>query len=309
MLTRRRALTITAAATAAALAMPQRGSAERLHQWRGIALGADASMTLPAGPQAESIVALALAEIARLERIFSLHRAESALVRLNTEGVLESPPFELLECLSLAGAVNHATGGAFDPTIQPLWALHATHHAAGRPPDSVALAEVQSRIGWSGVSYDAAQVRLAPGMALSLNGVAQGYIADRVADLLRAEGYRNVLVNTGEMHAIGAQPSGRAWPVSLDVGDVLLQNAVALRDGALASSAPLGITFDEAGEVSHILDPRTGWPTHSSWRMISVAAPTAGLADALSTAFCLMTEPEIQAVLMQFTDVHLVYAA
>ena len=302
-LTRRRFLAIAAAA-AAATAGPAR--ATPLYQWRGTALGADASITL-AHEDAESIVRDALREIARLERIFSLHDSGSALVRLNRTGRLEAPPFELLECLSLCRGVNAATGGLFDPTIQPLWTLHAEHHAQGRSPDAAALAEARARTGWSGLRFDTVGASLREGMALSLNGVAQGYIADRVSDLLRARGLDKVLVNTGEFQAIGGQPAGGAWPITLNDGEQHHTDAVMLENAALASSSPHGITFDAGGQVSHILNPLTGQPAPARWRLITVTAPRAALADALTTAFCLMDEDTITATLRNFPQARLAH--
>jgi len=299
---RRRFLAIAAAA---ATARPVRAGA--LYQWRGTALGADASITL-AHPRAESIVNRALLEIARLERIFSLHDPRSALVRLNTEGRLDNPPFELLECLALCRAVHTATEGLFDPTIQPLWALYAEHHAMGRTPSDEAVTAARGHTGWNGLQFDTTAATLRPGMALSLNGVAQGYIADRAAGLLRAEGLSEILVNTGEFHAIGGQPQGGAWPVTLDDGQRLHRDAVMLENAALASSAPHGITFDQAGRVSHILDPRTGQPAPARWRLITVTAPRAALADALSTAFCLMDRQQIDTTLASFPQARLAHA-
>ncbi len=304
MISRRRFLTIAAAA--AALPAPLR--AQPLYQWRGVALGANAAITL-AHPQAEAIVTRARAEIARLERIFSLHDPASALARLNHDGRLAAPPFELLECLSLAGRAHAATGGRFDPTIQPLWAEYARAHAAGTMPAVENLAAITRRVGWDGVHYGPDAVSFdRPGMALSLNGIAQGFIADKVASLLRAEGLADILIDTGEHLALGGRPGGGGWPITLDDGQRLHRDAVALRDLALASSAPHGITFDTGGQISHILDPATGTPAPAHWRLISVTAPQAGLADALSTAFCLMPREAIDTTLAAFEGAALVHA-
>jgi len=278
---RRRFLTISAVAGCAA-ALP--ASAATLYRWRGIALGAQAEIYID-HPQAEAITARAAAEIARLEGVFSLYRTDSALMRLNSAGELAEPPFELLECLSLAGRAHAATDGLFDPTVQPLWALYAARFSAGTEPGQDDIARAVSQTGWARISFDPASVRLAPGMALTLNGIAQGFIADRVAGLLRAEGLDQVLINTGELRALGARPGGGAWPVSLSGG-----GAVELDNRALATSSPLGTAFDAAGRVGHILDPRSGRPAPARWRSVSISAPSAGLADALSTAACLMPD-------------------
>ncbi|MBS0573482.1 MAG: FAD:protein FMN transferase [Proteobacteria bacterium] len=283
-LTRRRFLSISAGL--AALVAAPRARAGDLYVWRGTALGAEAVIRLPAGPDAARTAARAAAEVARLETIFSLYQPGSALSALNRTGGLEAPPFELLECLALAGRVHAASGGRFDPTIQPLWALYAERYAAGTAPRQDEIGAALALTGWPKVGIDEEAVTLAPGMGLTLNGIAQGFIADRVAAQLRAGGYGDLLVNTGEYRAIGGTPSGGDWPLTLaETG-----RQVALRDRALATSAPLGTTFDQAGSVGHILDPLSGRPAPSRWRAVSVSAPEAAVADALSTAACLMAD-------------------
>jgi len=302
-LTRRRFLAISAALPMVA-GLP--ASAAPVTRWQGVAMGAVATLRL-AHPDAAAIATRVWAEIDRLEAIFNLHRPDSALVRLNADGRLEAPPFELLECLGLCGAVHAASAGAFDPTIQPLWALYATSHAAGRAPAAAAIRGTLHKVGWSGVAFDAGAVRLArPGMALSLNGVAQGYVADRVAALLAAEGLDDILIDTGEFRALGGQPGGGDWPIALQAGAQVLPGTVALRDRALASSAPRGTVFDAAGRVGHILDPQSGLPAATDWALITVTAPRAALADALSTAACLLTRAEIGALLAVFPEAALV---
>lgn len=283
MLNRRRFLAISAA-----LMAPLPAAAAPLHVAKGQALGATVTLRL-AHPDAPTIAARAMAEIARLEDIFSLYRNDSALVRLNGAGLLAAPPFELLECLSLAGAVHAASDGRFDPTVQPLWALQAEAAVAERPVDPAALAAARARVGWDRVALEADRITLAPGTALTLNGIAQGYVADRVAALLEAEGLGDILIDTGELRALGGHPQGGAWPVKLEQG-----GTVALRGRALATSAPLGTTFDQAGRLGHILDPESGAPVAAVWRAVSISAPTAALADALSTATCL-TADEVEA--------------
>lgn len=297
-LTRRRFLSISAGgAVLAALpahAMPP------LFRWHGVALGAEAEIIL-AHPDAEAITERARIEIERLEAIFSLYRRDSALVRLNATGHLDAPPFELLECLSLCGSVHHATGGRFDPTVQPLWALYAERYAAGGKPGPAEIGHALALTGWRRLHLDSARITLDPGMALTLNGIAQGYIADRITMQLREAGLSNILVNTGELRALGGRPGGGGWPVGIEGG-----GARDLVDRALATSAPLGTVFDAAGHAGHILDPRTGLPAPSNWRQISMSATSAALADALSTAACLMPDREtIETTLAGFADVRI----
>ncbi|MDU9005597.1 FAD:protein FMN transferase [Sedimentitalea todarodis] len=296
MTNRRRFLAISAAS----IALPGGAFAQPVHVWQGTALGARASLHL-AHPDAQAICARVASEISRLEDIFSLFRPHSALSELNRSGTLQGPPFELLECLSLAGAVHAASGRRFDPTIQPLWASYAEASALGKLPEDRALARARTLTGWAHVSLEPDRISMRPGMALTLNGIAQGYVADRVASMLTAEGLTNILIDTGEIRALGGRPGGGAWRVQLAAG-----GEVSISTRALATSAPLGTTFDEGETVGHILDPRTGLPTQSNWREITVSARSAALADALSTASCLFqSRPEIEAFLAEFTDAKL----
>lgn len=300
MTTRRRFLAISAAAAA----IPSVCAATPIYTWQGVALGARATVRM-AHPDAKAITTRIASEISRLEDIFSLYRPESALSRLNRAGTLASPPFELLHCLSLAGSVHKASGGRFDPTIQPLWKCYGDASAQGRLPDDQALEAAQALTGWDRVRFDTTGVTLPAGMSLTLNGIAQGYIADRIAEMLNDEGLTNILIDTGEFRALGTQPDGLAWPVKLAAG-----GSVPLAARALATSAPLGTTFDENAQVGHIINPQNGQPAHSRWQEITISASTAALADAVSTAACLFeSRSEMDHFVAQFEDIAIEQAA
>lgn len=274
MLTRRRFIAVSAAAFAPSMAMP---NTQDLHVETGIALGATVTLRLY-HPDAPRVAAMAMDEIRRLEAIFSLYLPDSALSRLNRDGFLSAPPFELLDCLTLAGSVHRASRGRFDPTIQPLWQAEARMLELGSSLTFAQRAELKAHVGWDGVTFGADAITLRRGMALTLNGIAQGYIADGVAALLASNGLSRALIDTGEMIAL---PDG-SWPIQLAEGGRL-----ALQNRALATSAPRGMTFGGDGVTSHIFDPATGRPVLSRWRSITVSASSAAVADALSTAACL----------------------
>ena len=129
---RRRFLSILA--SCAGLAVPGAARAvirPEVTTWRGTALGALASMTLvhPDRAAARAQLGSCLLEIERLEAILSLYRQDSAIVRLNAAGELHAPPHELVELLAFGLSLSHASRGAFDPTVQPLYRLYADHFA------------------------------------------------------------------------------------------------------------------------------------------------------------------------------------
>lgn len=320
-ITRRRAITIAGAAAGLCLLGPggQAGAeAGTLTEWQGTVLGAVGTIRLhhPDRAEAEHLIGLALAETRRLEEIFSLYRPDSALVALNRQGALEAPPADLVRLLEESLGFAELTNGAFDPTIQPLWRLLYEHFTrpgadpAGPPADL--LAATLQRVGCQHLRLNRDRIVLAKrGMGITLNGIAQGYITDRVTELLRAEGITQTMVDLGEVRVLGTRPDGHPWRVGLDDPDTpgRLWKTLDLVDRAVATSGGYGLVFDPAGRFNHILDPHTGRSAHF-YRGISVVAPDATTADALSTAFTLMPELVMQAVLARRPDitVHLVRA-
>ena len=301
--TRRRFIAIAAAAGGLPLlpfAAAKYASASNplLRVWSGAALGADATMQIhhPDPARADALIAASLAEVERLETQLSLYRPDSAICRLNRDGVLDDPPFDLIRALSQSRRFGDMTGGAFDVTVQPLWELYARHFsrpdASPSGPSDEELAAVVARIGQDALEVGEDRIRLTrPAMSVTLNGIGEGYVTDRVVDLLRAGGVEHAMVNMGEIYAIGSHPSGGPWSVGLEDprAPKRITERVTLQDRALATSAGYGTTFDRAGQYNHLFEPRTG---HTSWRWLSVSveAATATEADALSTAFSVMPE-------------------
>lgn len=303
---RRRVLCIAAAATSLSLAgaigaVAGRSSGAQIpfHTWQGTALGADANLLIHGldRREAERLVALALAEIARLERLFSLYRADSALVRLNQDGELRNPPNELVALLERARAWSALSGGAFDVTVQPLWQLYQSHFA--RPdadplgPSERAVTEARALVDYRALHVSAKRIAFArPGMAVTLNGIAQGEITDRVADLLREEGLTHALIDLGEFRALSSHPAGRPWRVG--VGDPHKAGAflakLPLTNRALATSATTGTEFDLQGRHHHLFNPSSGRPSRGLVSA-SVIARRACDADAYSTALLAAPEP------------------
>lgn len=281
-LTRRRFLVVTAAACAATRAT----AGTPLATWRGHALGAHAEVALAGVTQAEAapVFTAVAAELERIERLFSLYRPDSALARLNRDGVLRDPEPDMLQLMSLARAIHEVTEGAFDPTVQPLFALHAGALAGGRV-DADRLRDARARIGFDkvAVGMDAIRFRRA-GMAMTLNGIAQGFATDRLVQLLARAGLRDVMVNAGEIRARG-DGAGDGWPVTLPGGRTLR-----LRDRAAATSE-LGGTLVGPG-VGHIFDP-VGRPGRLRREPVTALHDSAAVADAASTAAVVLADRQL----------------
>ncbi|MDP3074570.1 FAD:protein FMN transferase [Bradyrhizobium sp.] len=304
-LTRRRMIVIAASAAGSAfLASSRFAQAGAPVRWRGSALGAQVSIEIhhPDTAGAERLVERCVLEVRRLEQQFSLYRADSAISNLNRTGMLVAPDADMVALLKTALHFAEITGGAFDPTVQPLWQLYADHFSSGTPggdgPSPPRLAEALAKVGHAGLLVGANRIALLKrGAAITLNGIAQGFATDRVVERLRSAGLSTTLVDMGEIRAIGARPDGTPWRVGLgDPGRPGgLSETVDLVDRAVATSAGAGFRFDSKGRFTHLFDPATG-RSPQRYRSVSVMAPTATEADALSTAFSLMPLPDIAGI-------------
>lgn len=298
-LTRRRAIVILAAATGFPPLAAQ-GAPEAV-RWRGVLLGAPCAIDLyhPDRRRAEEALDAGLATARRLEGLFSLYRPESALSQLNRAGALAAPDPDFVALLKAAQEYARLTEGAFDPTVQPYFTLLARHFSTrDADPDGPSPAEwraARARVGADRMIVADDRVVLLDGAQVTLNGIAQGYITDRVASILAEAGVGNALVDMGEIRALGGRPGGGAWSVGLETPDGAIWRHVDCKNRAVATSAGGGFVFDRAGRFNHIFDPRTGACAHR-FRAVTVAAPTATTADALSTAFSLLPVDAITSI-------------
>lgn len=312
-LSRRKVLALSAAAGGAALVpfgMPAQAGSVPLLEWTGVSLGSVSTIRLahPDRRIGEELLRRAVAEGRRLEAIFSLYRDDTVLSELNRTGVLAGPPGDLVHLLNLCDEMWRMTDGAFDPTVQPLWHCYANHFSAanadpkGPPPQK--LAEAVELIGWPGVHVSRDRIAFARrGMALTLNGIAQGYITDRIVELLRQEGITSSLVDMGEIRTLGRHPDGRAWQTAIEAPAPQIRT-LDLIDKAVATTSASGFRFDADGRCNHLFNPATGRCAQPAIHR-TVVASTAATADAFSTALTLMDEDGTRRVLARAPDVQL----
>lgn len=303
-LPRRRFLAIAASAACLSAGMA-RAAAPLSVRWQGRALGGEAEIILehPDAAFASAALADCVAEIERLEAVLSLYRPDSALCRLNAAGVLDAPPLDLVRALGDAAAVSAASGGAFDVTVQPLWQLHAQARAnTGEPPPPAAMEAARRLVDWRQVEIAGGRIRFArPGMAVTLNGLAQGYVSDRVTDLLRRRGFANALVDLGEISALGAHADARPWQIAVrDPADPDRPlRRLTLIGGGMATSEALGSSFAPGGTFGHLVDPASG-QSALAVSSVTVRAASATLADGLSTAIAVAGRDRAGQILSHF---------
>jgi FAD:protein FMN transferase len=315
-LTRRRVITVLGAAASVPLLCADNHVTKTvaLYRWNGTSLGSPSRLMIchPDRVTAGRIAARCAAEIRRLEAIFALYRADSELARLNRDGRLDSPSLDLLMVLAHCQRLAALSGGAFDVTVQPLWDLYAGHFFGTAPspkegPEPQAIERALRLVNWQDIDVTARKVQVArPGMGLTLNGVAQGYVTDRVTEILRDHGCDRILADMGcsELRASGNRMDGHPWRVGL--ADPRQPEALAvtldLCDRALCTSGGYGTKFEASGRFHHLFDPATGGSAHH-YIAVSVFAASGMIADALSTALYTTSPERGRRLLEQFPGV------
>ena len=250
---------------------------------KSIALGSEVSLVAyhEHRETAQRAIRAAFKALGELEDLLSLYRPHSQICQLNRERVLKQPHPDTLAVIRTSLEWARLTDGAFDPTVQPLWSVHAAEGA----PDPSALENARRFVNWREVKVTPNEIRLAPGQQITLNGIAPGFAADRVREIFVAHGIGHALLNTGEFCALGPKPEGNPWQIGIQhprVREAYVALAT-VEDRCLSTSGDYETKFSDDFSSHHIFDPTTGQsPTELS--SVTVLAPTGMDADALSTA-------------------------
>ncbi len=258
---------------------------------------------------AEAAFERAFHAIEHVETIMSLYRPESQLRQLNTHRELRNPAPELIQVLRQAEHLATASNGAFDVTVQPLWELNQTARKTGNRPTTEAVQEALAAVDYRRLEIrsDALQLR-SPARGITLNGIAQGFASDQARLALRQAGIQDALIDCGELAPLG-QKAGKPWRAGIQHPRYpnAFTTIAQLQERCLATSGDYASRFGTDFRNHHIFDPQTG---HSPTEIASatVAAPSATLADGLSTTLLVLGIEAGSALLKQFpgTDALLV---
>jgi thiamine biosynthesis lipoprotein len=240
-----------------------------------------------------------------VNRQMSTWDPESEISRFNhsssTEPFTCSPAFA--EVVQQSLLLSASTGGAFDPTLQPLLNLWGFGSEADerRVPSGEELAAAQRRTGWQKIQTDGRSflVKREPGLSLALGAIAKGYGVDQLAGLLETSGCENWFAEIGgEVAVHGMNPEGVPWRIGIQFPSTnpmedQIQGILHLSDGAVATSGDYRNYLEEDGVIySHILDPRTGLALRSDVASVTVVAPRCMDADGAATALFVMGADE-----------------
>lgn len=277
------------------------------HAGSDLAFGTTVSIKVLHADRATALTAIdeALHLVKRVDALMSVYQSRSQVFQLNEQGLMLLPDPHVLRVLAFAQQLSVMTSGAFDITVQPLWQLFKRATTEGRLPATDEIAAAKALVNWRCLEIDPQHVRFQnTGMALTLNGVAQGYAVDLALQALSRRGIVHALLDTGEFGAMGLNAHRQPWV--LGVGDPRQQGAVLAKltmDGRkLATSGDYETFFTADFLHHHIFDPASG-DSPTELAAVSVLAPTGILADGLSTAFMVMGADKALALTAKCHDV------
>ncbi len=294
---------------------PESGPTVRLGKQ---AMACDFDVILNPGPAARiDAASSALDVVDSLEEQLSVYQPDSEVSRINATAVERRVEVEprLFELLRLARQVSDDTGGGYDITTGPLIALWRRCKTEYRLPASQELADGLSLVGMSKVEFDLERsaVRFTrSGMEFNLGSIGKGYALDRAAEVLVEQGVGEFLLHGGKSSLLARGPhhQHRGWPIGISnplFPDKTLATILLVDAGLSTSGSNIQYYRLDGKRYGHILDPRTGWPAEGL-ASVTVLAPTAALAEALSTAFFVIgvenaqrychNHPEIKALLI-----------
>ncbi len=241
--------------------------------------------------KANEYIDLAIAEVKRIENQISDWIPTTPISQVNQNAGVKSikVPLEVFELVERSIKISELTSGAFDisyASMDKIWKFDGSMKSM---PTEEAIKKSVIKIGYKNIVLDKKEQTIFlkyEGMKLGLGGIGQGYIADKVKELLFSKGCKAGLVNvSGDINAWGRQPDGRTWFVGI-VNPINKNKVFAsfpLEDNAVETSGSYEkfVIFNDQ-RYSHIIDPRTGYPS-TGVVSVSVFAKQTEIADALAT--------------------------
>lgn len=248
-------------------------------------------------------------ELERLEMLFSVTREGSELSRINAaNGAAVAVSRETMELLTLATQISAMTGGAFDMTVRPvtkLWNFTAEQPSL---PDAALLASACERVDYRRISLGDGSVTV--NGELEPGGIAKGYIADRLRELLIENDVTSALIDLGGNIVAVGDKGGEPFRIGIkDPANVAsLAAIVQVSDRSVVTSGTYERGFTLNGvRYHHLLDPKNGMPVQNGLASVTIVSESSALADALSTACFVMGEQAARELLIAFPEVQAMF--
>lgn len=266
-------------------------SAEEPSQSREV-YAMDTVMTLETyGQNADAALDAAVAEIERLDALWSIASSDGEIARLNAEKQITASA-DTLALLTRAKEISAATDGLFSTTIAPLMEAWGFTSGDYRVPDEAELSALLAHVDDEEIAIADSTVTIPADAKVDLGGIAKGFTSARVMEIFRENGVENGILSLGgNVQTLGTKPDGSLWRVGLQdpADERALFATLELADKAVITSGAYERNFEQNGiTYHHIIDPRTGYPAESGLSSVTIVSDDGTLADGLSTALFIM---------------------
>lgn len=232
-----------------------------------------------------------------LDAELSVTASGSAVALLNKNGTVQASE-ALASLIEKSNYIRDITDGAFNVCVYPLVKLWGFTTGAYRVPTDEETAAAASVVAASSVSVSEGYAVINGG-ELDFGGIAKGYAAEKMAQMLKERGVGAALISLGgNIRTVGKKPNGEKWHIGINspVGNGIV-GVLSLDEAAVVTSGSYLRCFERDGEVyHHIIDPASGYPVNNGLVSVTVVAADAALADGLSTAFFVMGKEKAAAL-------------
>ena len=260
---------------------------------------------------ADASIEAGIREVQRIEKIISSWDEHSQTSEINRNAGIQPVKVdqELYDLVARSLRVSALTNGAFDisfASVGKLWRFDGTMQ---EPPAEQAIAESVARINYKNIilnPQDTTVFLKDNGMRIGFGGIGKGYAAEQAKNVMVAMGIKNGVVSAaGDLTTWGKREDGEDWDVAIAKPDKSRQILAWLKadETSVVTSGNYEKFFIYQGKrYSHIIDPRTGYPT-TGLKSATIICPNAELADALATTMFVMGKAEGLALINQLNGI------
>jgi len=238
-----------------------------------------------------------------IDSSMSLYKPYSLINRINSGG---TGRFELddhfYNVLKKSFSIYRDSKGIFDITVAPLvqlWGFGV--QAVDHFPDSTEVRQALACVGMDKVGLKGRRLeKKNPCVRIDLNGIAQGYSVDVLAEFLEDWGITHYVVEVGgELRVKGPKPDGSPMrigierPLDEENGGVVINDVMEISEGAITTAGNYRkFLQDGKRKFSHHIDPKTGYPFDTGIISATIYAKDAITADGYDNVIMAMEADE-----------------
>ena len=228
-------------------------------------------------------------ELIRIDSLLNRFSDISLVSELNRNSKVAAPE-DIIRLVLLSDSISHMTGGLFDISVAPLLETWGFYEHEFMDPDTADIKTAAQLVDYRKIKIKKDSIIIMADMKLDFGGIAQGYAADRVADILKSHNIKSALINVGgEIVLIGRSPEARSWRIGIKNprGEGIIETAE-IENLALSTSGDYEKFFMIKNKrYPHIINPKTGYPA-LDFASVTILAKSAAYADAIATAVAIM---------------------